>query len=42
MAIVIWETEGLTGEMLARHCKISVRRSPRCHVYHGGYTVHSQ
>lgn len=42
VAFIIWEMEGLTGEMLARHYKISVRRSPRCNVYHGGYTIYSQ
>lgn len=42
VAIIIWEMEGLTGEMLSRHYKISVRRSPSCNVYHGGYTIYSQ
>lgn len=42
MAIIIWEMEGLTGEMLSRHYKISVRRSSSCNVYHGGFTIYSQ
>lgn len=43
VAIIVWKMEDLTGEMLARHCKIAFKRNPRCNVYHSGHsTVYSQ
>lgn len=42
VAVRVGKMEGLTGEMLTRHYKIAVRRSPRYNVYCGGYnTVYS-